>query len=79
MPLTQGQIDAIGLMMNGDPVDVILRGAQQMLNDLNRERDNINALLLLHEDITDANATMILGKIKTRWKNVAAELVTLLT
>lgn len=76
MPLTQNQLDAIKILLDGTEENN--RGVQKLLSELTKSRDNISSLVNIHEDITDANATIILGKIKTNTKNTAQELVNLL-
>lgn len=79
MPLTQGQLDAIELILNGDPTDPAVKHLNDENNKLIAARDDLISLVSFHTGIADTNATAILATLKTRGKDAANELVTLLT
>lgn len=79
MPLTQAQIDAIDLIINGDPEDEGVVHLEKELNKIVATRDHLFALLQIHNRITDANATSIIGDLKLNAKNAAQTIVTLLS
>lgn len=79
MPLTQAQINAIELLLNGDPEDENVKFVNDEINNLIETRDHLMALIAIHTGIADVNATTILSTLRDRAKTAADELVTLLT
>ena len=78
MPLTQPVIDAIELLMNGDPTDGDSIYIERVLNEIASARDDVKALIRIHADISDANCLTVLVNAKSRMTTAAQALDDLL-
>ena len=79
MPLTPAQINAADQLIRGYTVEVEVQheGLDDLVTDLIRARDDVQALVRIHTDIADANASTVLAKAKARAK-VAADALSVL-